>query len=365
MGEKRLHRGGEKDAAVAGAAGASPGVAAPAAPRRPTRPRLPRWAAELLRLALLLVATSMVTFALVGLSPVDPVRQNLGQATYAQMSDAQRDQLAAYWGTDTPIVERYLRWAAAALTGDFGQSLRFGRPVAEVVGERFANSAALMLAAWVLAGVFGLVLGVAAGSRRGSLADRAISGACYLLSSTPTFWLGLVALMVFAVWLRWAPFGFSVPLGVDAAQVSWAQKLQHLVLPALVLAVANTPSIALHTREKTIEVLSSDYVRFAQSRGQTLAQVLRRHGLRNLVLPAITIEFASLSEVFGGSVLVEQVFSYPGLGQAAVTAGLGGDAPLLVAIALASAAFVFAGNALANVLYAAVDPRLREGVRRG
>lgn len=326
---------------------------------------IPHWASELARLVLLLLATSMVTFALVGLSPVDPVRQNLGQATYAQMSDAQREQLAAYWGTDTPIVTRYLRWAASAITGDFGQSLRFGRPVAEVVGERFANSAALMLAAWVLAGVLGLALGVAAGSRRGGLADRVISGVSYLLSSTPTFWLGLVALMVFAVWLRWAPFGFSVPLGVDAAQVSWAQKLRHLVLPALVLAVANTPSIALHTREKTIEVLSSDYVRFAESRGETRAQVLRSHALRNLVLPAITIECASLSEVFGGSVLVEQVFSYPGLGQAAVAAGLGGDAPLLVAIALASAAFVFVGNAVANMLYAVVDPRLREGACRG
>ena len=326
---------------------------------------IPRWASELARLVLLLLATSMVTFALVGLSPVDPVRQNLGQATYAQMSDAQREQLAEYWGTDAPVVARYLRWAASAITGDFGQSLRFGRPVAEVVGERFANSAALMLAAWVLAGVLGLALGVAAGSRRGGLADRVISGVSYLLSSTPTFWLGLVALMVFAVWLRWAPFGFSVPLGVDAAQVSWAQKLRHLVLPALVLAVANTPSIALHTREKTIEVLSSDYVRFAESRGETRARVLRSHALRNLVLPAITIECASLSEVFGGSVLVEQVFSYPGLGQAAVAAGLGGDAPLLVAIALASAAFVFVGNAVANVLYAVVDPRLREGARRG
>ena len=329
------------------------------------RLNIPRWASELVRLALLLLATSMVTFALVGLSPVDPVRQNLGQATYAQMSDAQREQLAEYWGTDAPVVARYLRWAASAITGDFGQSLRFGRPVAEVVGERFANSAALMLAAWVLAGVLGLALGVAAGSRRGGLADRVISGVSYLLSSTPTFWLGLVALMVFAVWLRWAPFGFSVPLGVDAAQVSWAQKLRHLVLPALVLAVANTPSIALHTREKTIEVLSSDYVRFAESRGETRARVLRSHALRNLVLPAITIECASLSEVFGGSVLVEQVFSYPGLGQAAVTAGLGGDAPLLVAIALASAAFVFVGNAVANMLYAVVDPRLREGARRG
>ena len=327
----------------------------------PSDRRLPRWAGQAARLFLLLVATSMATFALVAASPIDPVKANLGQAAYAQMSEAQRAQLAEYWGATTPLSERYAHWAAAALRGDFGQSLRFGRPVAEVVGERFANSAALMASAWLLAGVLGLALGVLAGSQRGSRADRTICCVCYALSSMPSFWLGLVALMVFSVWLGWFPLGFSVPIGVDAAQVSWAQKLHHLVLPAIVLGIANAPSIALHTRQKTIDVLGSEYARFARSRGEKGAQVLVRHGLRNLVLPAVTIECASVGEVFGGSVLVEQVFSYPGLGQAAVTAGLGGDAPLLVAIALVSACVVFAGNACADVLYALIDPRIREG----
>lgn len=330
-------------------------------PSVPGTRRLPCWAGRAARLALLLVATSMATFALVAASPIDPVKANLGQAAYAQMSEAQRAQLAEYWGATMPLPARYARWAASALRGDFGQSLRFGRPVAEVVGERFANSAALMASAWLLAGVLGLALGVLAGSRRGSCADRAICCVCYALSSMPSFWLGLVALMVFSVWLGWFPLGFSVPIGVDAAQVSWAQKLHHLVLPAIVLGIANAPSIALHTRQKTIDVLGSEYARFARSRGEKGAQVLLRHGLRNLVLPAITIECASVGEVFGGSVLVEQVFSYPGLGQAAVTAGLGGDAPLLVAIALVSACVVFAGNACADVLYALIDPRIREG----
>ena len=295
-------------------------------PSVPAVRRPPRWAGRAARLALLLVATSMATFALVAASPIDPVRANLGQAAYAQMSEAQRAQLAEYWGATTPLPARYAHWAASVLRGDFGQSLRFGRPVVEVVGERFANSAALMASAWLLAGV-----------------------------------LGLVALMVFSVWRGWVPLGYSVPIGVDAAQVSWAQKLHHLVLPALVLGVANAPGIALHTRQKTIDVLGSEPARFARSRGEKGAQLLLRHGLRNLVLPAITIECASVSEVFGGSVLVEQVFSYPGLGQAAVTAGLGGDAPLLVAIALVSACVVFAGNACADMLYALIDPRIREG----
>ncbi|WP_418829524.1 ABC transporter permease [Paratractidigestivibacter sp.] len=337
------------------------GVFARVRPSVPAARRLPRWAGRAARLALLLVATSMAAFALVAASPIDPVKANLGQAAYAQMNEAQRAQLAEYWGATTPLPACYAHWAAAALRGDFGQSLRFGRPVAEVVGERFANSAALMASAWLLAGVIGLALGVLAGSRRGSRADRAICCVCYALSSMPSFWLGLVALMVFSVWLGWFPLGFSVPIGVDAAQVSWAQKLHHLVLPALVLGVANAPDIALHTRQKTIDVLGSEYARFARSRGEKGAQLLLRHGLRNLVLPAITIECASVSEVFGGSVLVEQVFSYPGLGQAAVTAGLGGDASLLVAIALVSACVVFAGNACADMLYALVDPRIREG----
>ena len=322
---------------------------------------LPRWVATLLRLATLLVATSVVTFALVGASPVDPVRANVGQASYAHMSAEQREELERYWGTETPIWQRYAHWAAGVLRGDFGESLRFAQPVASVVGERFASSFALMLSAWLLAGAGGLALGVAMGAREGSALDRVGLGICYLLSSTPAFWLGLVALMVFCVWLGWFPLGFSVPVGVLASQVSWADRLHHLVLPALVLALSNMPSIALHTREKTIDVMSSDYVRFARSRGESGWTLLRRHGLRNLVLPALTIELSNVGEVFGGSVLVEQVFSYPGLGQAAVTAGLGGDAPLLVAIALVSALFVFAGNALADLLYGLIDPRVRGG----
>lgn len=325
--------------------------------------RLPRPVAGALRLVALLAATSVVTFALVAASPVDPVKANLGQAAYAQMSDAQRAELAEYWGADTPLPQRYAHWLGALAHGDLGQSLRFGRPVTEVVAERSANSLALMASAWLLAGALGLVLGVAAGSRKGGALDRAVTGVCLVLSSTPSFWLGLVALMAFSVGLGWFPLGFSVPIGVDATQVSWASRLHHLVLPALVLGVANAPSIALHTREKTIEVMQGDYARFALSRGETRRQVLLRHGLRNLVLPAVTLECASVGEVFGGSVLVEQVFSYPGLGQAAVTAGLGGDAPLLVAIALASAVVVFAGNAAGDVICALVDPRIREGRR--
>jgi peptide/nickel transport system permease protein len=134
-----------------------------------------------------------------------------------------------------------------------------------------------------------------------------------------------------------------------------------LILPALTLSVIGIANITLHTREKMIDIMGEDYILFAKARGKSRLAIIRHHGLRNIMLPAITLQFASISEIFGGSVLVEQVFSYPGLGKAAVAAGLGGDAPLLLGIAVISAALVFSGNFIANLLYGIIDPRIRRG----
>ena len=318
-------------------------------------------ARHVLKFALLMVAVSFVVFVLVSVSPIDPVQVNVGQVAYVSMGEEKRAQLQEYWGVGTPLWERYLNWANAVLHGDFGTSLRFNAPVAEVIAVRAGNSLALMAVAWVVSGVLGLAMGVAAGVFRGRWPDRVIRGYCYVLASTPAFWLGLVALMVFSVWLGWFPFGFSVPVGVAASDVTLVDMLRHLALPALVLSVVGVANIALHTREKTIDILESDYVKFARTRGESTCTVVCHHGLRNLALPAITLQFASVSEIFGGSVLVERVFSYPGLGQAAVTAGLGGDVALLAGIALVSAALVFGGNLAANILYGIIDPRMKEG----
>lgn len=311
-----------------------------------------------------MLAVGLVVFALVSMSPIDPVQANVGQAAYVNMSEAKRAQLASYWGGDVPFWERFANWAGALLQGDMGTSLRFNAPVSEVIAHRAANSLALMGIAWLLSGVLGFALGVAAGARRGGALDRVVRSYCFLLASTPTFWLGLLILMVFAVQLGWFPIGFSVPIGVSAADVTLADAVHHLVLPALTLSVTGVANIALHTREKVVDVLESDYVRFARARGESELSVIVHHGLRNVALPAVTLQCAFISEIFGGSVLVEQVFSYPGLGQAAVTAGLGGDAALLAGIALVSAALVFGGNLLANILYGVLDPRMRVGEGR-
>ena len=321
-------------------------------------------ARHIVRFALLMLAVGLVVFALVSMSPIDPVQANVGQAAYVNMSEAKRAQLASYWGGDVPFWERFANWAGALMQGDMGTSLRFNAPVSEVIAHRAANSLALMGIAWLLSGALGFALGVAAGARRGGALDRVVRSYCFLLASTPTFWLGLLILMVFAVQLGWFPIGFSVPIGVSAADVTLADAVHHLVLPALTLSVTGVANIALHTREKVVDVLESDYVRFARARGESELSVVMHHGLRNVALPAVTLQCAFISEIFGGSVLVEQVFSYPGLGQAAVTAGLGGDVALLAGIALVSAALVFGGNLLANILYGVLDPRMRVGEGR-
>lgn len=319
---------------------------------------------NLLRMCLLLFAVSVVTFTLVSVSPIDPLQANVGQAALGSMSDAQKEKLKSYWGVDEPPVERYLNWAGDFLKGDLGISLLYRQPVTKVIAVKLANSLFLMGLAWVISGLLGFVLGVIAGVFRGRLPDKIIKGYSLVVASTPSFWLALVLLIIFGVWLKALPIGLSVPIGVEASGVTFLDRVRHAVLPAVTLSITGISNITLHTREKMIDIMESDYVLFARARGENLWSIIRRHGLRNVLLPAMTLQFASISEIIGGSVLVEQVFSYPGLGQAAVAAGTGSDVPLLMGITLITAAIVFLGNFAANVLYGVVDPRIRKGGHR-
>ncbi len=325
--------------------------------------RLRFTARKLVRMALLLLGVSLTAFLLMDASPLDPLQTNIGQTALGTMSPEQVAKLEEYWGVNTPAAERYMRWLRDILRGDFGASLLYRRPVLEVIGQRLSNSLWLLVSAWLLSGGLGLGLGLAAGARRGRWPDRCIRGFCLVLSSTPSFWLALLLLMVFSVRLGVLPIGMSIPIGAAADSVTLAERLRHSVLPAVTLSVTGAAGIALHTREKVIDVLNSDYILFARARGEE--HILRRHVLRNVALPAITLQFASIGEIVGGSVLVEQVFSYPGLGQAAVAAGLGGDMPLLLGITVITAAMVFGGSLTADLLYGAVDPRIRRGAARG
>ncbi|MBQ6798066.1 MAG: ABC transporter permease [Oscillospiraceae bacterium] len=312
-----------------------------------------------IKIVSLLLAVSIIAFVLVSASPIDPVQQYiLGLGT--AISPEQRAEIEAYWGVNEPPVERYLSWLSELLRGNWGESALYRRPVADIIGERFANSLALMLCAWLLSGVIGFALGCVMGVFRDRWPDSILKKLCYLLSSVPTFWLGLLFLLIFSVWLGWFPIGFSAPIGVAQGSVTLGQRLHHLALPAITLSLMSFANIALHTRQKLIDVLNSEYVLFARARGEGTWTVLRRHGLRNVLLPAVTLQFASFAELFGGSVLAENVFSYPGLGSAVAAAGLNSDVPLLLGVTLFSALFVCVGNMIANLLYGLVDPQIRE-----
>lgn len=315
----------------------------------------------LFRMITLLIAVSVISFILVSLSPVDPVQQYVGSVP--NVSAAQREKIAEYWGLNDPPVERFLAWGNSILHGDFGVSLLYRRPVSDIIKEKFAASFALMMTSWFFSGVLGFALGCIMGSFHGKWLDKLLKKLCLVMCSIPTFWIGIVFLMVFAVELGWFPMGMSVPKGVPANQVTILQRIHHLILPALTLSFLSFANLALHTREKLVDVLESDYVLFARARGESQWSILKRHGLRNILLPAVTMQFGSFSELFGGSVLAETVFSYPGLGAAASAAGMNSDVPLLLGITLFSALFVFAGNLMANIIYGIVDPQIREGYR--
>ena len=302
---------------------------------------------NVIKMLTLLIGVSIAAFMLVSLSPIDPVQANVGATAYMRMTPEKRAQMESYWGKDVPPAERYLNWAKDFVRGDMGTSLKYNRPVADVVG------------------ILGLVLGIVAGYFKDRLPDRLIRGYALLLASTPAFWIGLLLLMIFAVWLGWLPFGMNLPAGMTAAEAGIGVRIRHLLLPALTLGLTGVANITLHTREKMIAIMESDYVLFARARGESSGYIVKRHALRNLVLPAITLQFSSISEIFGGSVLVEQVFSYPGLGQAAIDAGLGSDVSLLLAITVISTLFVFLGNLVANVLYGVIDPQIRRGRSHG
>ena len=312
---------------------------------------------KLIRFVILIVAVAIFSFVLLDLSPIDPVNAYLNGAA---VSEAQRQILQQYFGTDIPLTTKIWHWLLDLFQGNLGTSLIFRAPVLDVIIEKFMASVVLMAISWILSGVLGFILGVLAGKNKGSWIDKAVKIYCYAIQSAPSFWVGILVLMVFSVYLGWFPIGFGVPIGVKSTDATFMEWVTRLILPTLTLSLVGLAPIAMYTRNELIQVLSSDYVLFAKSRGEKGWDLVMNHGIRNIMLPAITLQFLSFSELFGGAVMVEQVFSYPGIGQTAVAAGLQNDVPLFLGIVVISAIFVFVGNLLADISYYLIDPRIKE-----
>jgi peptide/nickel transport system permease protein len=334
-----------------------------AAAQRPTaaRRRLP-WAA-MARLALrrilsgvpLLLAVTLGVFALAAASPFDPVRGYAGEA--ALTADRETlDRLAANLGVGESFTARWWDWLTSALSGDLGHSTVLRQPVVEVIAERAVWSALLCAVAFAVAVVVGTLLGVLAARRPGGLLDRAVTGLAYTLSAAPVFWLALLAVWFFALRLDVLPAGGLTDSG--SSYVTFGGVAEHLVLPAGVLAVSQLPWFTLYVRQGVGEALAEDPVRGARARGLAERTVLLGHALRSGLLPVLTLIGSRVPELITGALLVETVFSWPGIADATVRAATSVDFPLLAALTVFATVAVLLGNLLADLLYGLFDPRV-------
>ncbi|MFI8823403.1 ABC transporter permease [Streptomyces sp. NPDC053431] len=302
-----------------------------------------------------LLAVTLAVFAVAAASPFDPVKAYAGTAGLTA-SQENLDQLRANLGADRPWLTRWWEWLGHAVRGDLGDSGVMRQPVADVITERVGWSALLAGTAFLVALTLGTALGVLAGRRRGGLLDRAVSSAAYTLEAAPAFWLGLLALWFFALKLGALPAGGLTDTASDTVTVG--QVARHLVLPALVLGISQLPWFYLYVRQGVGDALEEDPVRGARARGLAERTVLTGHALRSGMLPVLTLVGSRVPELITGALLVETVFSWPGVAAATVQAAVSVDFPLLAALTVLATAAVLLGNLLSDLLYGLADPRV-------
>jgi peptide/nickel transport system permease protein len=307
-------------------------------------------------LPLLLLAVAAGTFVLAEVSPFDPVDAYVGAES--QVSPERRAEIAAAWGFDQSLPERFGRWVANVAQGDLGNSIvAGGQPVAAEIAARAGSSALLVGGALVIVMLGGLVFGVLAAALRGTVVDRAIRTLSFFSAASPSFWVALLALYVFSISLGWLPAGgTSDPRAAGDGGVD----LAHLILPMLVLALTQYAWFTLFVRNTLLEVLREDHVQFARASGIREPAVLLRHALPSALIPFVTLAGVNLAELIGGTILIESIFGWPGLGLLALDAARGEDIPMIVGITLAASVLVVLGNLLADVAYRMLDPRVRE-----
>ena len=317
---------------------------------------------RLLRVRLLIAVpvvavVSMVTFLLASVAPFDPLVAYLG-ARFERTSRDQRAVLADQLGLDDSWYAIWGRWARDVLTAwDWGQSRSLARPVAEVLSDRLPWTLLLAGTALALAIGISLVLGVRAARAPGSWTDRFATGLSYGMQGTPPFVVALVAIGIFALLLDWLPVAGVAEGGADP---TWGSIGRHLVLPAVVLALSQVPWMLLNVRSSLLSALQEDHVTAARSRGLPDRTVIWRHALPAALLPFVTVIGARLPELVTGALLVETVFSWPGLASATVDAAVSGDFPLLAAVTVLTSAAVLLGSILADSVYLIVDPRVTD-----
>jgi peptide/nickel transport system permease protein len=321
--------------------------------------RLGYLARKLAILALTLLAVASFNFVLFRVLPGNPIQL---QARAGNLSLEAIQRLQEIYGLDQPLISQYLIYLRDVFTGQFGMSITFQRPVADILAERMLNTLILLAGATALVVVLGIGLGIVAAARRGSRADNSLVIGALVMWSLPTFWTGLILVFVFGVFLHALPVsGTSTPGSTFSSPfASLVDLARHLVLPTITLALVDIGQFVLITRSSLVDVLTEDYILTARAKGLSRRQVVWRHGVRNALLPVVTTTALYVGLTIGGAIQVETVFSWPGMGRLMYDAVLRRDYPILEATFFIFALVVIAANLVSDLLYQVLDPRVRE-----
>jgi peptide/nickel transport system permease protein len=307
---------------------------------------------RLLQSLLLLALVSMIAFAILHLAPGGPLSQFLATGTLGP-EDVQR--LMAQYGLDRPLPVQYLDWAGKLLQGDWGRSYRDDLPVLKKIGMHMAPTLELMLSSTLLAMFIGSLIGILGAVRRYSFFDHLATVGAMVALSIPTFWFGLAVIYVFSVNLGWLPAGNRETIGDG----SFVDRLQHLVLPCIVLALVSTAVWSRYMRSSMLDVVNQDYIRTARSKGVPPLRILVHHALHNALLPMITITGLHVSTLLSGALVTETVFTWPGMGRLFLDSVSNRDYPVVMGMLMFTACMVLLGSLLADLLYSVADPRIQ------
>ena len=304
-----------------------------------------------------IVAT--ITFALIHLAPGDPFSAVMDNPN---VSERVRATLRAQYGLDRPLPEQFVKYVGQLAHGQLGWSFSHDQPVREVLARALPNTLVLMTIALVGSFALGILIALIQVARRGSATDHVLSGISLFFFSMPDFWLAILALLAFTYWLPLFPVGGSVdPVMHDYMGLGGriVDRLRHLILPALTLTILAAPGVARYQRAALLDVLPADYIRTARLKGLTEREILRRHALRNALLPIISLVGLSFPALLTGAFFIEKIFAWPGMGLEVVNAIGTRDYPLVIGGVIIGSIMVTLGSILADLLYAWADPRLR------
>ncbi|MBM4188067.1 MAG: ABC transporter permease [Gemmatimonadetes bacterium] len=308
---------------------------------------------RLLQMVPLLLGISIVVFAVIQAAPGGPEGALLAAGRF--VDPAAIEAYRARLGVDQPLPVQYLRWLGAAVSGDLGASFSTSRPVLEMIGERLPATIELMGAAFAIAALAAFGAGAIGGFWPGGWADRIATGGAFLGMAMPIFWLGLVAQLVFGVTLGWLPISGTHTIGAT----SLGDHFAHLALPAVVLSSRYVASWSRYFRASLLQAAASDHVRTAMAKGLSIVAVRRAHLLRNALGPVASVVTINLAELFTGAVVTETIFAWPGIGRLFVQGMYARDYPLLMGILLLGSLAVVVMNLVADLIYGALDPRVR------